>query len=80
MLLGLGLLSTLQPDDERNSQGKLLCRVDDTLRNVITAHDTTKDVDEDALDLGVGNKDLERLLDRVGGGTSATCSSGMVHR
>ena len=71
LLLRLGLLGALQPDDEGDSEGKLLRSIDDTLCDVIATHDTTEDVDEDTLDLGVRDKDLERLLDRVGGGTSA---------
>ena len=71
-LLRLSLLRTLQPDDQRNSQGKLLRSVDHTLRDVVTTHDAAEDVDEDALDLGVRHNDFERLLDRLGSSTSVS--------
>ena len=74
LLLRLGLLGALQPDDEGDSEGKLLRSIDDTLSDVIATHDTTEDVDEDTLDLGVRDKNLERLLNRVGGGTSVAKS------
>lgn len=37
---GLRLLSALQTDDKRDAHVELLCSLDDTLRNVIAAHDT----------------------------------------
>jgi hypothetical protein len=41
----------------------LLGRADDAAGNDVTLHDTSKDVDQDGLDLGVAGQDLERLND-----------------
>ncbi len=73
--LGLSLFGALQPYDERNVHLKLFSGLDDTLSDVVATHDTTEDVDEDALDLGVRAQDLEGLLDGLGGSTSEINSS-----
>lgn len=38
--LGLRLLSAFQTDDKRDAHVQLLCSLDDTLCDVIAAHDT----------------------------------------
>jgi hypothetical protein len=40
ILLGLSLLGALKTDDKGNGQVKLLSGLDDTLGDVVTAHDT----------------------------------------
>lgn len=69
-LFSLSLLRALQPHNQGNGHLELFRSLDDTLGNVVAAHDTTKDVDEDALDFRVRKQDLKRFLDSLGG-----CSS-----
>lgn len=68
--LSLSLFGALQPYDERDVHLELLSSLDDTLSDVVATHDTTEDVDEDTLDLGVRAQDLEGLLDSLGSSTS----------
>lgn len=70
LLLRLWLLRALEADDQGHLERQLLGSIDDTLGNVIAAHDASEDVDEDALDLGVRYKDFERLLNGLGRGTA----------
>jgi hypothetical protein len=70
LLLRLGFLGTLETDDKRDGHLELLSRLDDTLCDVVTAHDTTENVDEDGFDVLVSKEQLERLLDGFGSSTS----------
>ncbi len=53
-------IGAFEADDERDMQIDLACRGDDTLRDDVTAHDTAKDVDQDALDIRIAQNQLER--------------------
>jgi hypothetical protein len=70
LLLSLLLLGTLETNNERYGHVEVLGGLDDTLGDVVAAHDTTKDVDEDALHLGIREQNLKGALDSLGAGTS----------
>ena len=67
VLFGLLLLGALESYNEGNVKLEFLGSSDNSLRNIITSHDTTKDIDEDALHFGVSEKNLECFLDGFGG-------------
>jgi hypothetical protein len=71
LLFRFGFLCALETDDQGNCQGKFFGCLDDAFGDIVAAHDATKDVDEYALHFRIREKDLERLLDRFGRGTSA---------
>lgn len=62
-LFGLLLLGALETDNQGNGHRQFLRGLDNTLSNVIATHDAAEDVDEDALDFGVGEQNLESLFD-----------------
>lgn len=53
VLFCFGLLRALESNDQWDAEAELLGGADNTLGNVITSHDASKDVDENTLDLGV---------------------------
>ena len=74
------LFCTLQTDDERNLHLQLFGSFDDTLRDVVAAHDTPKDVNEDALHFRIRVQDFERLLDSLWRSTSVKFLFGESYR
>ena len=70
VLFGLLLLGTLESHNERYVKLEFLGSFDDSFCDIITSHDTTKDVDEDTFHFRVGEKNLERFLDGFSGCTS----------
>src|SRR5690606_19031033 len=61
----------LQPDDQRNVQADLPRRRHHAFGDDVAAHDAPEDVDQDRLDVRVGEDDLECLDDAVGGRAAA---------
>lgn len=47
------LFGTFQSNNERDGKTKLPSSLDDSFGDIITTHDTTKNVDKDALDFNV---------------------------
>src|SRR5699024_7605078 len=68
--LALVHVSSFQPDDQRNLHFDILDRIDDAFGNGVAAHDATEDIDQNGLDLVVGENQLERLLDALGVGAA----------
>lgn len=71
----LGLLRAFQTHDEGDFHLQFLSSLDDTLRDVITAHDAAEDVDENALHFRVRVQDFECLLDGLGCSASVKIST-----
>lgn len=69
LLFRFGFFGPFETDDQGNRQGKFFGRLDDAFGDVVTTHDAAKDVNKDALHFRIREKDLERLLDRLGRGT-----------
>lgn len=70
LLFSFCFFGAFETDDQGNGQGEFFGCLDDAFRDVITAHDAAKDVNKYALHFGIREKYLERLLDRLGRGTS----------
>ena len=71
VLLCFCLFCALESNDQWDGEVELFGGANNTLSNVITSHNASKDVDENTLDLGVSQENLERLLDRLGCSTAA---------
>mmetsp|Transcript_11203 Transcript_11203/g.19137 ORF Transcript_11203/g.19137 Transcript_11203/m.19137 type:complete len:360 (+) Transcript_11203:128-1207(+) len=69
-LSGLFDLVALQSNHQRHSHGNDLGRVDDTLSNHVTSHNTTKNIDQNRFDLWVLIQDLKRFRDLLLGRTA----------
>lgn len=63
-------VGTLKTNNKGNLEVEVTSSSNDTFSNDIALHDTTEDVDEDSLDLGIRGEDLESLLDLLGGSTT----------
>lgn len=70
VLLRLGFLRALESYNQWDGEAELPGGADDTLSNIITPHNPSKDVDENALDLGVSKQNLKRLFDGLGSSTA----------
>ncbi|KAH3664244.1 hypothetical protein OGAPHI_004596 [Ogataea philodendri] len=69
-LLGNVEVGTLQSNHNRDLKRKVLGGRNQTLGNVITSNNTTKDVDKDGLNTLLGQDELEGLLDGFWSGSS----------
>ena len=64
-------IGAFEPHHQRHVQVDLARRGDDALGDHVAAHDAAEDVDQDALDVGVGEDDLERGGHPLLGGAAA---------
>src|SRR5581483_4359141 len=64
-------VGALKPHDQRHVQVDLARRGHDALGNDVAAHDAAEDVDQDALDVGIFEDDLERRRHAFLGGAAA---------
>ena len=64
-------VGAFQPDDQRHVQVDLAGGGDHALGDHVAAHDAAEDVDQDALDVGVLEDDLERRRHALLGGAAA---------
>ncbi len=63
-------VGALQTHHQGDVDVELLGRRHDALGNGVAAHDAAEDVDQDALDVGIGEDDLEGDGDPLGGGAA----------
>ena len=64
-------VGALEPHHQRHGDVDLARRGHDALGDHVAAHDAAEDVDQDALDLGVGQQQLERRAHALLGGAAA---------
>ena len=64
-------VGTLQTSNNRSLEVHALNNLDKTLGNSVATDDTTKDVNEDSSDLGVGSDEVESLANSLGCGTAS---------